>query len=262
MYVSPTSKTVLFIDDHTPDTLLAPPTGLSRGYDPRDFSRHPLGFMGHRFSGPIIPRSEWRGLIEQKEREGNTLLHKIRQRGIKCKDQNGTNYCWINAPVYCMEIARAKQGLPYVELSPASVGCKIKGFRNSGGWGTEGMEYMQEHGVVPASMWPVNAINRSYDKPEAWQAAKSFMAWRWDDLDPGDTEQIATRLLMDQPVAIGLNWWRHEVTAICLMALEGGKFGIGCMNSWSEQYGDKGFFILSERKGTGDDQCALVGTNV
>lgn len=252
-------------DDH-PLTMLDPRGQIThgRGLIPRDFTKEPFGSNPYAaaFDIPVIPRDEWPERIEEIEKTKSSIPDRCDQVGLKVKNQRQTNYCWINAPVHALEIARVLQGQAYVELSPASVGAKIKNFRNVGGWGTEGLRYMAEHGVVPASFWPVNAIDRRYDTQEANAERADYQADEWWDLKPRNFDQLATCLLLRVPVPIGLNWWRHEVTAVQLVKLDGrDQYGSIIDNSWGIEWGDNGRGILTEAKATPDDAVALrLGT--
>lgn len=247
------------INDSTPESDHEPPPGQSRGLE-LPLSHNPAGgnYGDLAASFPqelLIPRSEWQARIQEKEERKNRVSDELIRRGIKCKDQNGTNYCWINAPTHCIEIARAFQNQEYVELSPASVGSKIKGFRNDGGWGQEGLEYIAAHGVVPVSLWPANAINRQYDKPEAWTEADKFKATEWMELKPRTIDEMVSCWLRDIPTANGYNWWSHEVTGCDPIWLDGDIAG-RLRNSWGMGYGSQGFFVLQGRKLIPDDCVA------
>lgn len=245
------------IDDSNYQQWLAPPSGMSLGHVPRDWSKHPYGATPNTapFALPLIPRGEWKQRIEEKEAKQSTIRHHCERNGLTVLDQNGTNYCWINAPTYAMMIVRMLMGLPTVRLSPASVGAKIKNFRNNGGWGTEGLEYIAEHGLVPQDKWPANAIDRKYDNAESDAERSSYRCLEWWDLKPGNFDQVATCVLQNIPVAIGLNWWSHEITAVGLK-YDGGKYLLEIANSWSANWESNGFGLLSESKGTPDDAVA------
>lgn len=261
-FLSDIGNMLLIDDDFATESLCD--DGGGRGRVPRDFAKEPFGslpFAGP-FDLPLIPRSEWSERIEAIERSKSRLTDLCDVLGVKVKNQQQTNYCWINAPVHCLEIIRAVQGQKYVELSPASVGAKIKGFRNEGGWGTEGLRYLVDHGCVPTSLWPANAIDRKYDNHEADAARAHYQVDEWYDLQPRSFVQLMTCLFHRFPVAIGLNWWGHEVTAMNPVKLDGSdRFGVTIDNSWGTDWGENGRSVLSESKATPDDAVApRVGT--
>lgn len=232
-------------------------TQMSRGLLPRDLSVHPFGGLAaaEPFDLPLIPRAEWLDRIEEAERKRTHLRALCEDAGMQVLDQNGTNYCWINAPTWCVMVQRIAAGLPMVRLSPASVGAKIKNFRNNGGWGTEGLQYIEKHGLVPQAIWPANAIDRSYDNAASDAERPKFRVREWWDI-PRNFDKMATCLFLNIPVAIGLNWWSHEVTAMRVVSLGGGKFGIEIANSWGTGWSDNGYGVLTESKGTPDDAVA------
>lgn len=241
----------LFVDEADKDP------NKGRGLKPRDWKRHPYAATGFAAAMPIplIPESEYDGRIEQIEKDDAGLDHLMLGAGIPVKNQAQTNYCWINAPTWCAQIIREKQNQTYVSLSPASVGAKIKNFRNVGGWGTEGLQYGIEEGWSTTELWPDNGINKKYDTEEANAVRKDYKISEWWDLKPRNLAELYTCLLLGVPVAIGLNWWGHEVTAVRLIKKDG-KYGILIANSWGEQWGDHGYGILMGSKQVPDDAVA------
>lgn len=228
-----------------------------RGLVPRDFSSQPYGSLefAEPLPLPLIPESKWEEMIRAEDESQSSIVHLCDAAGLKVKNQQSTNYCWINAPAHCIEILRVVQGQSYVELSPASVGAKIKNFRNVGGWGTEGLKYIAERGLVPSRLWPNNAIDRRYDTAEADAERSKYQADEWWELKPRSLPELATCLLMKIPVAIGLNWWGHEVTAVKLVKASNG-WGIVIDNSWGTSWGDNGRGILTGSKMLPDDAIA------
>ena len=256
MYESKIRGRLVIEDDVEDLSLVKTPKGLSKGYKNRDWDKFPEGAFATPFPLPVIPRSEWRDRIEQMDKEKRWPKNHKLFSGFQSLDQNGTSYCWINAPVQCVHYVRAIQGEKHVPLSPASVGAPIKGYRNVGGWGTQGLKYMTEHGVAPQSMWPANAINRKYDTAESREERKKYIVDEWWELKANSFDQLVTCLLLGYPVAIGLSWWGHEVTA-CAVAVRGSDdFLVDIDNSWSSRWGDNGHSLLTQSKATPDDAIA------
>lgn len=242
---------------HAADFMQGGETRL-RGHVPRDYSAQPFGALSFAkpFDIPEIPRGDWTPMIEEMERTETTLWHIRKKRKVGVLDQNGTNYCWCNGVVQAIKIVRAMNGLPLLNLSPASVAAPIKGFRNQGGWGGDALEWIIEHGINTVEEWPANAINRSYYTEANKALALARRVLEWYELRPRSFGQLMTCTLLRIPVAIGLNWWRHEVCAVRPVVLGRDAFGIGIDNSWSESYGEDGHATLSESKATPDDAVA------
>lgn len=261
------------IDDEihsSPETrkLIELPDGFSKGYEPwqRDVGFGAAGAA--EFDLKLIPKSEWEPRIKEMEEKSTRSSDMILRSGLPCKDQNGTNYCWINAPVYAIEERRVLEGQEMVILSPGSVGGPIKGYRNQGGWGLEGIKYIVTHGVCPVqvggtTLYPANQTSRpsasALTKIE--EERKKYKVLEWLELRPRNIEHLITCLLSRIPVAVGYNWWGHEVTACDAVWLDG-EVAIRIRNSWSMSWGTKGYSILRGSKMLPDDAVAPRTTTI
>lgn len=250
----------LIIDDTNWMNHLQPQAGFSMGYAARDYTLEPFGQVefAKPFDLPRIPRSQWSRLIKDKIAAG-TRLSDIRNRAkLKSQDQDGTNYCWFHAVVSAMRLIRALNNQPEIGLSAASGAARIKNFRNYGGWSGEAVEWVVANGVNSVEEWPENAISRTYNTPENQAKAKTRIITEWYELRPRDFEALATCLLNNIPVAIGLNWWRHAICAMDLVEISPGKFGVDIWNSWRDSYGENGVATLTESRATPDDAVAPI----
>lgn len=229
------------------------PEGMARGHVPRDWDKIPFGSLAGAvpFDGPIIPRYDWDALIEEREAKGQTL----KALDVPRKNQQQTNFCWANGPLHCVEIMRVKNGFKYVELSSASVACRINGFQNRGGYGGEALKHIANEGANTVDQWPNAVISRRYDTSDSRQAAARNRISEWWDM-PNSKDRfdiMMTALFLGVPCAIGLNWWGHLVTAIDPIRIEGGHYGALIDNSWGSTWQDKGRIVLAESKATPDD---------
>lgn len=229
-----------------------------RGRVPRNWQDEPYCSHPHAkpIDFPLIPESEWAARIEEMERTKTRLSDICDQAGLKSLDQNGTNYCWCNAVITALTIIRARDNMPFVDLSPASVAAQVKGYRNAGGWGGEALEFIVQNGVATQKDWPPNAISRQYLTDAMKKDALTRRVTEWYDLEERNFQQLMTLLLLRIPVAIGLNWWSHEVCAVDPVVISAGQFGVRFRNSWGDSYGDHGFNILTRSRSTPDDACA------
>lgn len=252
------------IDDGASDAFVEEffrtPEGFSTGLElARGAGEYAYGDAATAFPRELlIPRSEWQARIQEMEERKTRLSDLVEQAGLPCKDQNGTYYCWINAPVHCLEVMRVVQNQRMVILSPASAGGPIKNFRNNGGWGKEGLEYLVEHGCCPVDVWPANAIDRRYNTAENRRIALDYRAVEWWELRPRNLDELMSCLLRRIPVAVGLNWWRHEVTAYDPVWING-QPGARERNSWGMNWpsaGARGYFVLQGSRLLPDDAVA------
>ena len=232
------------------------PRGIYRGYEGR---RVPL-LSGHASKGfdlPLIKGSERDDLIEAQEKSKTTIPDLCDAAGLKVKNQASTNFCWINAPVHILEVDRVIQGEEYVELSPASVGSIIMNFRNRGGSGVVGMEWMAEHGCVPARLWPCNAISKQYDTPEADAERAKYKPLEYYDLDPRDEDAIISCILQGKAVSVGVPSWSHEVTLSAVLK-RGNGYDFIFDNSWDTSYGTNGRGVFHNTRFDEAIACGVV----
>jgi hypothetical protein len=248
------NEPIIGATDATPLT----PHGYSKGYEPRDYKRNPVGYSAAgrpaRDKSVLTPRSEWDDRIAFKEANKSRISDVLRGANIPSLDQNGTNYCWIFGVVGACQARRAVAGLPYVPLSPACGGAQIKSFRNQGGWGNDAVDWMVEHGVCSQATWPQAAIERKYLTEAARIEASRFRLTEWDDCEENDFDAVMSFVLAEDPIpfAIGLDWWGHLIFGCDGVKLGANKYGIRIRNSWGASYGDNGFAVLEERKCLGD----------
>ena len=235
--------------------------GFGHGYERRDFSANPLGSLqsARKFDLPLIPRVEWKDRIEEMTRKKQRIRDVLDHVKQPIKDQQQTNFCWAFCVVKAIEVARALQGQRYVELSPASIACKIKNFRNVGGWPGEATEFIHQHGVATAERWPVTAIDRRYDTREANAEREMFTTPEWNRL-PAVQLLIKwmTLALNHIPDAVGLMWWGHAVLFLDPVVDRRGQFGIEFANSWNTTFGDKGYGVVMENKARPDEAIGLA----
>lgn len=244
------------IDQMTNDDLF--PAEYGRGLD---LSARPQGLMAYSdVANPfpdslLIPRSEWQARIQELDATKSSIPDLCDQAGLPVKDQKRTNYCWANAPTHCVEVVRVLEGHAPVVLSAASVGAQVKNYWNTGGWGKEALDFIIAHGVVPDDKWPNAEINKKYATPENLAEAKKFAVTGWWELEPRNLDQLISCLLRRVPVAVGYNWWSHEVTAVRPLWLDG-EVALQIDNSWGQQWGTNGRGTLQGRKMLPDDAVA------
>jgi hypothetical protein len=216
------------------------PEYAKNGYMARDWQETGYGSVFQKRSFPLIPRNEWKDRIEERRKAGALASQHFRRAGVKVKFQT-IPFCWIFAPVNGLMIKRLMEGQQHKELSPASCGSRITGFRERGGWGIEALKGLQEMGTNETKDWPDNAVSRKYLTEENIQSALNFRIDEIDDLERGDYDGLASALLNGFVCPLGIDRWGHEVLAMDLV-----EDGILILNSHGENYGDRGMAVLTE----------------
>jgi len=194
-----------------------------------------------------IPREEWPGLITEGK---GTFLHDLTKDKLPPHDQGGTNYCWAHGSTRSAEILRVFEGQPTLILSAESVAVPVTGGRNRGGYPEEALHQLRNFGACAQSFWPLNDRDETHAQPGWEDNAKTHRLIRWVDVEGFDMQM--TLALLRVPVPIGLGWWGHLVCQLDPVHFGGTDYGIGCDNSWGASYGDNGYFILTEQRGTAD----------
>lgn len=222
---------------------------FSRQTPPKDEQQRRMAAFREKIS--CIPRSEWSARIKQQ----TALRARVSDYcTFPAYDQRSTNYCWANGPCQAFTIVRNQMGLPFREISAASVAGPITNYRNVGGWELDAIEYLTEAGGTTVQAWPNAAISRAFNTTLVGEDRENYIALEWVELETFD--EFATAMLQGFPCVAAYDWWRHVVTLCDLVEISPGRYGVRFRNSWSDQWGDKnelgygGFGVLAEGKGT------------
>ena len=235
-----------------------------RGLIPRNYKTHPVGCYASipPMTGlKLMTDSEIEAAIRRKNIDASWLSDH-RDRGmfgsrIPSRDQNGKGYCWFHSGVSANLLVRARDNQPYADLSAFSGACIIKGYRDEGGWGAEGVEWQQENGCATSKTWPQQSMARSNDTPAMRAEAALYKPTGvWADMQPRDNRALATCLCNNDPVVVDYNWWGHSVCACKLISWN--PFKILIWNSWSDSWSEFGMGELAGGKATPDGQVALM----
>lgn len=236
---------------------------------PRDLKKMPYGSAPGTVSikdagVTVIPRSQWPACIAALK-SANGGLMALAYGKVACSDQDGLGYCWVHSVKNSAEILSYEQGFPFYQLSAVSVGGPITGYRNEGGWPADALDYMVKNGAVGTKYWPENKLSSSYFKKAEVQADYPRHKVAGTIVDLGTTGKIfdecVSCVLMGAPVAVSYNWWGHAIQMVGVEYKNGVYYGV-FRNSWGSSYGDDGFFLMPEgrgsNKGTPDDAQALM----
>lgn len=206
----------------------------------------------------LIPRSEWPDRIREMERSKSRLSDIINDAGIPCLNQASTNFCHAFSPALAVMALRASTGQKYVPLSPGSIAGPVTGYRNRGANIQDDLRQIVRGGIATTAFVPERQISRDGWKPGAEENALLHRVTEWWDMPRSMMfDRLMTLLLLRIPVCTAHYWWSHAVTAIDpWMDSAGRKFGHRDRNSWGSGYGENGYFIQMEGKGTPDEAYA------
>lgn len=230
-----------------------PDTKSLRGYQGRNYERHPYGSMpwgsfSSRFG--TIPRSEWKERIEEGHRKKTFPIYHQLAKKVPILNQKRLPYCWVYAVTGAIQSVRAMHGLPTKHLSATSAGAPGKNYREEGGWTGEAIRYILEYGLATIDTWPEAVNDRRYFRPSREEAA-NYNIGQWLELRPKNFDELMTCLLMNFPVCVGLLWWGHAVF-YSAPVWEGGP-GVIVDNSWDVTWENNGRSVLMEGKANADE---------
>lgn len=217
-----------------------------RGYMGRDLSEFPLGGLkcARMISKPAIDPACFKELIAEKDAKKLWIFDNCDVAGRHCKDQNGTNYCWGNAPCGIMEVQILMQGGPVLDLSAAFACSQIMGGANVGGSGIQWVKWVNENGCCTTEFWPLNQV-RGRASQEAFDNAKRHRIDIWNEFDPQDYDSIYASVLAGEPVTIGIPSMSHEMYIGRLTVDSRGQIIPIVENSWAYTWGKLGRAVLS-----------------
>lgn len=227
-----------------------------------DGHRRPLGNLPRpeehvvRSAPPLaaIPESEWR--------EFDLRTHK---HPIKIKNQNGYGACNGFAAATSLEWARWIAGMSHAELSSWYVYAILCNGVDRGSIIADALELLRDKGTCPETAVPYGTINPRKLPQQAHSEAPRFRIEIGSALQGFDDLMTATQLM--QPfnfsICVGGGFDRLDSDGVCGYSRGWGNHaitgGLGAkktarhgwvilwQNSWSEQWGDKGFAWVSRQ---------------
>lgn len=260
------------IDDSTPDSVVFPdPSIHARGAVPRDYSVQPAEMFEPPDKIPLIPRSEWQGMIQERKEKKSGLIDNWRREAAKLGvsvrslhlDQNGDGHCWAYSVGHTIMMVRCRDNQEYKRLNPHFVATYLKRF--NGGWCGISAQVAREIGYLEQGnspeQWPLHSNNTGLLNETRLKAAGKYkIVEDWVDLTRpvwGQNltyDQVITCLLMNIPCALDYNWWAHSVCG-CDVDWIGGNAVPVILNSWNG-WGDDGFARIEGQRAIPDGAVA------
>jgi len=211
----------------------------------------------------LIPESDW------KEISGIHFIAKI-------LDQDGQNSCTAFSAVQSLMICRARQGLPYVELSAGSVYGPINGGRDAGSNIGEALRQLQNVGAC------TTATLGHFD----WRGARSSSAWKEEAKSYRVDEAVLCGSIEEYVSGLQLGWcgnfgvaansrfspdsegWmkgsgsgvNHSVLACGMKKNSKGQWFVELVNSWGNW--GLGGYAYYPVDGLADYECWLIRNTI
>lgn len=206
---------------------------------------------------PVIPRSEWSARLKEMQ-EQKLLISQM--QNWEPDDQGSHPTCWAAATCAVFSTARVLQGHPFVRISAMSVACPISG-GVSGGYEGEALDLLAKRGGVDVALWGYTEISRSKDSDPACEANR-LLHKSLESYECSSFDEFATAWLLRYPCTISYNWWSHCVSAVDLVEIEPGSFGVRIRNNWGDweaknDFGFSGYTVFREGHGTPSDGFAI-----
>jgi len=265
MYLSDLGSNPLIIDDGNADRFVDQwrQEGYACGMTPRDYRAAPFGSA----SRPLYEyqyesdRNKLRDRIKRAD-ENKATPDDWRIAGeVDVLDQDQWGYCWFYGCTGAVLTSYAMTGVKAPKLNPFPTAYRGKQGRNQGGWAEEALRYIEQWGIVEASLWPGHEAKMSnWDRREVQENAAKYKVTQSLELPQKDLFALISVLTdpkWPRPVTIGLDWWGHLVYAVRALILDGGLFGIKFVNSWKITWGQQGCGILTESKARASEQIAI-----
>ncbi len=269
----------LVIGDDTPThEYEALANGMAKGLVERNYGEYPQGCYTAApawdvVSMPLVPWDEIPDRIAHMTETKTRLMDLI--VNMDPLDQNGQGYCWAYSGTGALMALRVRNNQADVRLSGHSVGCKVKNFRDQGGWGAQGLDFQRENGIMPVSLWAEKSMSRQYDTADNWKAALEFRPTEgFVDLAVPQydrqltVQQYLTCFLNRIPGIFDYNWWGHSVCGLwaydykpSLPKSDPNRYAATeILNSWAKTWGQNGRGVLKDSKAFPNSACAPRAT--
>lgn len=229
----------------------------------------PGGITTVRGNLPDIPPSEWREF---------DLRHDPGFQ-VKIKDQGRYGACNGHAAASSFEIARYVAGLKHTDLSAWMIYADLCNGFDVGSNISEALKHIEKQGTCEDTLVPHGTIQPRQISEQARQNAKNYRVEVGYRINSFRDMCIAAQLRMPFNYSVPVNsnfntldkngvpqnrsgWHNHAVTGgLYMKRLSDGSWVVGSQNSWTDKWGDRGYFAASERTVAGsgfDAYCVLA----
>ena len=205
----------------------------------------------------LIPRSEWKSILQGQDLSVRDIW------GHPIANQQSVGMCNAAATATAIEKARARQGLPRIQLSGGDLYHRIAvGGQDNGSLLEDGLREAMHNGVastdvVPYMDWTNNYGDLAVQSRKKYRVLEALLCPTFD--------HAFSAALMGFPLIIGIMWYdnfRVDSRGWLPLRGEGGRgghafcgdkpvydgdvYGIACPNSWTTKWGAEGRFVMAQ----------------
>lgn len=220
---------------------------------------------------PLIPYADMPELIRERVAK-KMQISDLRATGmldgskVPNYHQLRSNFCWCYSAVHGMMLSRVMNGMPFIRFSPHALACKIKGFKNEGGWSAHASEELSKRGCPTVDKWPHASFSRQYDNAETWKEAQLYKTIEgWIDLDAPiydrdlSKQQVLTLMIYGIPCPIDVMSMGHAMCGMDAVdafpsksANDPDRYGIRVLDSYPQDVR-----VLTGRSARPDNACGM-----
>lgn len=239
------------------DAMPRAPRGMGSGFAAK---AETTGFS--LYDGPVFPRTDWDELMDLQDKNLSSP-YDTHKAHVEIKNQKSTNYCWSFGMCTVVETEYAMAGMHNIGLSPAAVACQAKDFQNVGGWGEDAAKQIVKTGIPTYKTWKNVSFDRSLpNNPAVIKDSARHNILSFSEFDRGSFDEVVSCLISPygaKPVTGGYNHWRHLITLLKAVKVDG-QIGVLFANSWGSDWSnDGGYGILLGGKAIADEAVSVSG---
>lgn len=265
----------MFVINDTTSTDITHAPINARGCIEPDYKMHPEAVPPRKVLPSeikLVPWSDMSAVLKEKKERRSALSDIRRTSGpngarIPSLQQNTGDgrwgYCWAHSATMAHMLLRAVMGLEYVKLSAFMVAAIIKNYKDQGGWGSLALQFIEQNGQCTDAEWPELHVDPRLDTPAMRAvAARHKVTADFADVNAAlwdrniSFQAVLSLLIAGVPVVGDYNWWGHSVVLMDAVEIEPGSYGVKGLNSWGDQFGENGEFVLQGNRAVPDGAVA------
>lgn len=213
---------------------------FAKGYVERSYVDVPEFSVFNEFSGPRLPRHEWKDRIDYLN-ELQIQPYHWHKHEQTIMNQRAYPYCWAYGTVGAVKTAYSIQGAGHIDLNAFALAYRIKNGARRGGFAVEACKGIQKWGVPTHKSLPEFTHTTSWDRKVQAEADLHKLV-EFEELGRRDFDGVVSALIgpRPSPTTVAFSWWKHLVLAVGVTYDRHGEFGLIIANSWGKRWSGGG----------------------